>query len=283
MYNIAGVVILYYPEESKTLENILSYSQYLDKIYIIDNSEKASSYIKNNIHLLNKNTNYFHDYENKGIAARLNFITELSRDEGYQWLLTMDQDSSFSKGVFQKYLTSFNNFNKSDVAIFGVNFSPAISPIVDDPIEVISTITSGSLVNLELNKEIGKYNEDLFIDLIDAEYSYRAIALNYKIISFRNIILNHSLGYIQYGRSLKNFRKTPRILHSPVRIYYIVRNSLYMLYRFPDLPVQARKDIKKCLALLKNNLLYHKERLSVIKYTIKGFCDFKKGKMGKVK
>ncbi len=282
MERIAGIVILYNPDEQQTFQNISTYSKYLDKLYLFDNSKKENAFLKENAEKFNTKVIYTHDGENKGIASRLNHATDLAMDDGFTWLLTMDQDSSFEECGFAKYLEYFANYKKEDVAVFGVNFLKDIFPVTDIPVQVLSTITSGSLVNLNLHKIIGKYNEDLFIDLVDAEYCYRADALNYKIIQFRNIILIHHIGYIQYGRSLKNFKLTPRVLHSPIRIYYIVRNSFYLLYRFPNLPKGAKKEIKTTLSLLKNNIIYHKERFQVIKNIIKGYIDFKKNKMGKL-
>jgi rhamnosyltransferase len=278
---LAGTVILYHPEE-KVLKNIQSYLEQIEKLYVIDNTENSQIELIKDILQLPKVT-FLHDGINKGIAARLNQVCDRALEDGYEWLLTMDQDSRFEEGGFAKYLEYFADYRKKeDVAVFGVNFLKDIFPVSDVPAEVLSTITSGSLINLNLCKIIGKYNEDLFIDFVDAEYCYRANALNYKVIQFRNIILIHHIGYIQYGRSLKNFKLTPRVLHSPVRIYYIVRNGFYMLYKFPNLPEGAKKEIKTTLSLLKNNIIYHKERLQVLKYIIKGYIDFKKNKMGKL-
>jgi hypothetical protein len=55
-----------------------------------------------------------------------------------------------------------------------------------------------------------------------------------------------------------------------------------MLYKFPNLPFDARKEIRNCLMLLKNNLLYHEKRGKVIRYIIKGYLDYRKNKMGKL-
>ena len=280
--NVAGVVILYHPNENETFQNILSYSKHLSKLYIFDNSSTESSIIKSKLNELNSNCYYFHDGSNEGIALRLNTVIKMANEDGFSWLLTMDQDSSFQENGFQNYLEQINNYPNENVAIFGVNFLPKLFGVSNEAKEVLSTITSGSVVNLLLAKNIGNYNEDLFIDLVDAEYSYRAIQKGYKIVQFKNVILNHEMGYKQPGRSLKNFKVTLRIMYSPTRIYYIVRNSFWMLYKFSSLPKSARKEIWTTLALLKNSIIYHKERRLVFKYIIKGYWDYKRNKMGKL-
>ncbi len=278
---IAAVVILYNPE-ADVFNNIQSYQSFVDTVYVMDNTERPAAGIRNGIEKIS-NCIYLADGVNKGIAARLNEACALAIKDGCTYLLTMDQDSGFEQSGFERYIKKINEFpGKESVAMFAVNYQKEITPVSATPREVLSTITSGSIIDLNIHKIVGKYNEDLFIDLVDAEYCYRIIQLKYRIILFSDIILLHRLGYIKYGRSLKNFKLTPRLLHSPERIYYIVRNCFYMLYKFPNLPFDARKEIRNCLMLLKNNLLYHEKRGKVIRYIIKGYLDYRKNKMGKL-
>ena len=88
---IAACVILYHPKE-KDLQNLSTYLSKVDKLYIYDNTENVSTGtdLKNDPKIV-----YFSDYENKGIAARLNQACEQAILDGYDLLLTMDQDSSF--------------------------------------------------------------------------------------------------------------------------------------------------------------------------------------------
>ena len=281
MDKIAAVVVLYNPVEIETFENILSYSRYIDELYIIDNSPTATTYIKDNQQKLHSNAYFFHDGNNEGMAKRLNFAANLAIEHNCTWLLTMDQDSNFRNESFKTYLQLFNDYPKEGVGVFCINYWTENFPVTDGAVSVLSTITSGSMVNMNLFPSIGNYDEDLFLDLIDADFSYKVINKGYKIIQFRNLVLEHPLGYIKYGRSFKTFKRTPRVLHSPIRVYYIVRNCLFMLYKSPTLPKAARPEIWKCFWMIKNNILYHDNRLKVILNIIRGFIDFLRNKMGK--
>src|SRR4051812_24739580 len=99
---LAGTIILYYPEE-KVLENVQSYLEQIEKLYVVDNTESNQSGLIENILQLPKIT-YLHDEMNKGIAARLNQVCDLAIEDGYEWLLTMDQDSSFEGDFLKKYI-----------------------------------------------------------------------------------------------------------------------------------------------------------------------------------
>src|SRR5688500_10239512 len=117
---VAAVVILYFPEQN-VIENIMSYSPYVDMIYAIDNTEKDNESFETKLRSI-ANCIYLHDNENKGIAARLNEACALARKQGFTWLLTMDQDSYFSGDIFVMYLKYAKEYPKKDVAIFCVNY-----------------------------------------------------------------------------------------------------------------------------------------------------------------
>lgn len=281
---IAATVILYYPDEN-VIENILSYSGIFEKLYIVDNSETVSESIKEKLERL-VNATYLSDGKNNGIAARLNQVGFLAIEEGFDWLLTMDQDSSFDGETFINYLKCIDSFDKKEnVSMFGVNFEKNETDLeLCNGIKVNHLITSGSFLNLKLLTTIGGFDENLFIDEVDFEYCLRSIAKGFDIIQFVNIFLNHNLGQTSQHRSLKTTKLTSRNLHSHIRMYYMTRNFFYIQskYRktFPE-EINLRKRI--LLNRIKNNILYNKEGFKVIKNTIKGFEDFRKNRMGKLK
>jgi rhamnosyltransferase len=146
----------------------------------------------------------------------------------------------------------------------------------------LQLITSGSIVNLERYGEIGAFDEKLFIDQVDFDYSFRSRLEGFKTIRFNNVYLQHSLGKESEHISFKNFKKTKRSLHSPVRIYYMTRNFFYMRRKysqhFPEEIAHMKKDL---LYRLKNNFLYSPHRFALVKAFLSGYADYRKGKMGK--
>lgn len=145
----------------------------------------------------------------------------------------MDQDSYFEAGMFAAYLDCLSGFQgKENVAMFGIEYEQAPSLKNCSYKTSEKLITSGSMVNLPLHRKLGGFDEKLFIDEVDSEYCFKAAVGGYKTIQFDNIFLNHSLGTVSEHRSLKSFKKTSRTLHSPLRVYYMVRNYLYVAQKY---------------------------------------------------
>jgi rhamnosyltransferase len=278
---LAGVVILYNPESHKTLENILSYSSDLKKLYILDNSEDEQIEWELLSKQIGNHVEYIKYGLNEGISKRLNIAAHKAIEEGYDFLLTMDQDSSFPEGVFKKYLNEIENCSIDKVGQFGVNFQPQFLPIQTSAIKVRSLITSGSIISLNYFLQVGDYNEDLFIDFVDADFSFRVNANGYKVVQFTNILLNHQIGDRVSGRSFKTFKVTDRIIHSPIRVYYIVRNGLYIMFKAKNISKDARYEILRGMKILKNNYIYHPQLFKIYQFTIVGIIDFLRNKMGK--
>lgn len=280
--HIAGVVILYHPDVSKTIEYILTYARQLNKLYIYDNSEPFSVDMSKELAQLNINHEFIYSGKNEGISKRLNEAALKAFRDGYDYLLTMDQDSYFEQVYFEQYLRLADNYDKDNVAQFGVNCDPKHIPVSVIPLILDSLITSGTILNLAVYKKVGNFDEKLFIDFVDVEYSLRASYLGYQNIMFTNILMNHSIGFLKLGRSLKNFKVSPRILHSPIRVYYIVRNGLYLLFKVNHIDKKARKLILfDHLKMLKNDFLYNDQLGSVYLNTLLGVYDFLRNKMGK--
>jgi rhamnosyltransferase len=279
--NIAGVVILYHPDIQLLSENIKTYVQGLKQLYVYDNSESKTPGIEEALRKLYPSIQYHYFNANEGIAKRLNRAVEEAAGNNYDYLLTMDQDSSFKEGDFEKYKLQIQASAYSNVAQFGVNCQPNFTQAKDQPEEALTLITSGSILNVSLANKVGAFNEDLFIDFVDAEFSYRVIRSGYINLMFSNIILNHALGKLIEGRSLANFKKTLRITHSPIRVYYIIRNGLYLLLKAQGLTTAMKKDVLRCIKILKNDLIYNPALGSVYIHLFSGIFDFLRGKMGK--
>jgi rhamnosyltransferase len=278
---LAGIVILYYPDTEIVIEHIKSYSNYLDKLFIYDNSEIINQDFVDLTNKIEDNLAYIATGKNEGIAKRLNEASELARQEGFDFLLTMDQDSSFRPGDFEQYKLLIQSTNNSNVAQYGVNHQPNFTPSKDRPEAALALITSGTILNLSLTNKVGLFNEDFFIDFVDTEFSYRVQQYGYTNLMFSNIVLNHALGTLIEGRSLGNFKKSKRIIHAPVRVFYIVRNGLYLLFKSKGLNASMKKEVFKSMTIIKNDLIYHSQLLAVYKNLFFGMYCFLINKMGK--
>ena len=221
---IAGMVTLYNPSD-KDIKNISSYINDIDVLYVIDNTEGES-----NEKRLPKNDKikYYFKNENVGVATALNDAARLAIKDKYNWLLTMDQDTTFKKGVIPKMKEVIMSTDTSKIGIVTpwhktklIDKKPDTE--FDDPHDVM---TSGNLVNLAIWKKLGGFKDWLFIDGIDIEYCMNLHKNGYKILRINSIEIDHNLGDLFY-KKLKG-RLFLCTNHAPIRRYYIMRNYQYI-------------------------------------------------------
>lgn len=275
----AGVVVLYKPNE-EILNNIKTYIKYLDKLYVVDNTPN-----QDNSSLFNhKKIEYIANKENKGIAYALNVGANKAIKEKYDFLLTMDQDSSFQTGAVKKIIDYIEENKKEVVKSVGLVSAYHLTPqndgvVVPDINKPLLVMTSGNFVNLKAHKKIGGFKDWMFIDCVDFDYCLNMRHHGYEIIQLFKAKLNHNLGNTEKKRL---FGKTMFVSHhSPVRRYYMVRNRhyLYDMYHeeFPDYCNAELSRTKK--EWYKVILFEHKKiKKSLMMY--KGYRDYKKGIKG---
>lgn len=273
--NIAGAVVLYEPDKD-VLANIQSYLPYIEELYVIDNSETVNRAIIEKIQALPK-VQYFSMGGNKGIAAALNYALECAI--GFDWLLTMDQDSSFADGMVERYFNkAFEILEQRDnIATFGINYVGGKSSEGEEIKEVEEVITSGALVNVVVARKIGGFLDELFIDEVDHEFCYRAKAAGYAIIFLPDVLLEHHLGKT-INMSIGGVRLRTVQEHSAIRRYYMARNSVYVMCQYPHIRAKKMVGILKEVLKILFAEVGKKEKFYAI---AEGVADALKGKMGK--
>ena len=108
--NTAAVVVAYNIKKYILLENIKTYSKFVDKVIVVDNSDRDNS-LKD---IQDSTISYIKLNGNEGIAKGLNVGIKYAIENGYLYVLTMDQDSSFSNNLIDEYSKN----EKQDVIIY---------------------------------------------------------------------------------------------------------------------------------------------------------------------
>ena len=274
---LAGAVTLYHPNND-VAENIKTYLDELDVLYVLDNTEDPDPKWEDFFRKID-NVQYISFYENKGISYALNYALRKAGEEGYHFLLTMDQDSCFDPGVTAKYkqlAESYEAENPGRTAMYTVFFEGIARE--EKVREVESSITSGSIVPVSIVEKIGGFDEALFIDEVDCEYCYRAQDYGYKIVQFPGIFMHHSIGERTY-HSVLGFRYNT-VNHPPIRRYYMGRNCVYVMRKYP------RKIVLYCVGITKlivKIILAEKDKGNKLRYLARGIWDGIRGHMGKYK
>ncbi len=279
MQKIAGIVVLYNPG-SEILLNIDSYINQIDKLFIVDNSDKVNDSLIERVSLL-KNAEYLYNNSNIGIAGALNIAAKKAIKEGYDYLLTMDQDSKASTMMVDKLFFLVNTSPRIGIAA-AQHLDPSFQQKSNKDFtkEILFTITSGNLLNLNAYRAAGEYLEKLFIDHVDHEYCLRLNKLGYKILQTNEVLVYHKIGAsIQRTFLHHSFLPTH---HSPVRIYYRTRNRLYVNSLYKNIfPKYVKEDRRHFLRELFEIIMFEKQKINKLKMILHGYFDFKRKKFGK--
>lgn len=262
---IAGIV-LYNPEIERLKENIDAVYKQVDAVWCIDNGSDNTLKI-DDILKSYPNVSIIYNHENKGIAYALNQLLSIAIEKDFNYLLTLDQDSVVESDYVRKILDFYID---NDVALI----SPNILDIHDrdglllekDGIKLVSDcITSGTIMNIDVCKEIGWFDERMFIDYVDFEYCYRVVDSGYKIIRNNNVTLSHQLGN---GKVVKLLGKGVMVAnHNCKRHYYLVRNCVYLMKKYPTRRwLLARRIIREVIIVI----MYEEYKIRKFKTCLEG-------------
>ena len=224
---ILAVVVTYFPEKELLDKNINAFILHVDKVLIWENtpSNKREGYR----FICHEKVEYCGDDINS-ISHALNYAWRYARDNGYDQLLTMDQDSCFEN--FPRYLkqTIFNE--NAPTGIYVPPIKELRIEINKDFEEINRPITSGMLIPVALIDRIGGWNEDFKVDAVDDEFCLHAHSLGIKIFAVKDIVMQHRIGEPIKRRlwghmiTLSNY--------SPNRLYGIYRNKIILARKYPQ-------------------------------------------------
>ncbi|HFQ7084993.1 TPA: glycosyltransferase [Raoultella planticola ATCC 33531] len=266
---LAGVVVLYNPGMD-VINNIKTYIENVDKLYLIDNSfQNNNSYFLNDS-LFDNKIEYIFNNKNEGVAVAINKGAILARDAGYEWLLTMDQDSSFSN-MYEMLSYIKKDPESKVVGIYSPFHDTGTRKRSSEVVSYVkSVMTSGNILNLEAFFKIGMADERFFIDCIDHDICETFIQNKYFIKRLNFCKLKHAL-----GNEIKIVNNKEITNHSPFRRYYITRNTMYYVEKhFFKNPIGSMKYLKSFLGNTLSCFLYESNRKDKLKFILKGFKDY---------
>lgn len=246
---VAGIVS-YNPDVDRFLENIDHIILQVDMVIVFDNaSHNVNDFTKaveGNPHV-----HFIKNKSNNGIAYALNRIFEYASRNGYEWVITLDQDSIVAKDLVDKFQDAVTSDRIAVVCPFIIDSRRKYMKYeYHKPTDELDMcITSGSMTRIRAWKEAGGFDEWLFIDLVDNDFCKRLRIAGHKIIRVNSVLLNQEFGriepkakfwcffYIKLGELLHNtniqkfsYKKTV----DPRRVYYTNRNVIYLNKKFKN-------------------------------------------------
>lgn len=276
---IAAGIVTYNPNIRRLEENIKHIIYQVDVIYLYDNSSVNIDDICNLIQEYNKII-IIKSNKNNGIATALNLILEDCIKSQIDWVLTLDQDSICPDKLISTYL-SFLRIDKVGMMTLQVKVKDRIiqqqHEIQHEYEFVTRCITSAAFLNVNIYKCIGRFDDVMFIDCVDHEFSKRMILNGFKILKINNLYLEHELGSsipIKVTVLFNRVLKTKILYHSypPIRVYYLERNNIYYLRKFKAYLTKKEKEssIKTIINVACKSLIFEKGKFKYFKAIVLG-------------
>lgn len=266
---IAAGIVTYNPNMERLRDNIYAVIEQVSCIVIIDN---ASENMGDILSLVNEmdNIQCIRNNINCGIAKALNMIFKKCMGEGYEWVLTLDQDSVVPPNMIEEYRKNMD----VDVAILcprviDLNENNEVREDKNN-IFVKRCITSGSLTNIMAWNVLNGFDEKMFIDAVDFDFCDRLGKYGYRILQINSVIMMHEIGYTQK----KRFLIFPVIVrnHSAFRKYFIAKNIVYLDRKNKCITYPVSTLLRE-IKLLFIVLFYEQDKIHKIKKIMCGIRD----------
>jgi rhamnosyltransferase len=271
---LAGVVVLYHPPAS-VIENIETYLRDVEVLFVFDNSPIESEIFMKEI-FVRRRVRYRTLGKNVGIAAALNAAASEAMNEGYQYLLTMDQDSSATPGMLQKMLDQCLPSEMIGLITPFHQDRNVAKALPEQPTEpTLVAMMSGNVLSLEAYKQVGGFNEQLFIDYVDTEYCLRLHMHGYSVVRCNRAVLNHSLGKFTTRKFL--WKTVYPYNHGPLRLYYQTRNRFFLRRLYGKMfPEYFRYDIKLFLGGIVKIVFFEHQSAQKLFMILRGYFAFRR-------
>jgi rhamnosyltransferase len=229
---VCAGIVLHNPDAERLRQNIGAVQPQVDLLVLIDNASGGIDRLQ--AELGGIRCEWIKNDINRGVAGALNQLVRYAEQNGYDWVLTLDQDSICGEGLVQKL---------SDAALEHDNTAMVSPRIVErgtvhPPGEALSgieevpvCITSGCLTNVGAVLNTGGFDERLFIDHVDHDMCIRLRHNGYRVIRVNTAVLLQEYGQEHVRRRL--FLKTVEYHnYTPSRVYYQTRNMLFMVRKY---------------------------------------------------
>ncbi|WP_316833815.1 glycosyltransferase family 2 protein [Pedobacter nutrimenti] len=296
---ICAVIVTFNPDLDLFLRQLMSLVKQVDLIIVVDNDSKNIDQIElllnsDNLKDILKSC-LLKNASNVGLGKAQNDGIKLAISKSATHVLLFDQDSVLNEGFVEGLIASEIGLKKGGFKVAAVGptyyneltgeiypITKYIGPFIeriqpeDDPVQATFLIASGCLISVDIFDKIGYMNEDLFIDYIDVEWSFRAKSLGYGVYATPLAKMSHTIG----DNRISIFGRTISV-HSPLRRYYLFRNSIYMV-KNPSISIgyKIREVVFNTFRFIVF-LVLSNDRGMYFKYSFSGFKDGFKGVIGK--
>ncbi|MFC5370601.1 glycosyltransferase family 2 protein [Arcanobacterium bovis] len=238
---IWAVVITYHPDWL-THELVQALCKQVGTCVVVDNGSNAQECAALHATADNCGAHVLELHENMGIAYAQNIGIEMALRAGATHVLLSDQDSLPEPDMVAKLCEAMDdtgaiavgpyirdeNDGGDELVYMDRTWGPrraTPAELTKRYVEPAFLLASGCLIDARCFETVGTMKSEYFIDHVDLEWCLRARAAGGKLAVTTATTLAHSLGD---RTATVPFRAQPVHVHSPIRNYYLTRNTILL-------------------------------------------------------
>jgi rhamnosyltransferase len=285
MERVCAAIVTYKPSDALE-KNVAALRGQVDGLVIVDNGSEEAHLTRIDEIANSYACKVVRNGRNLGIAAALNIGVANAKARDCRWIVLFDQDSTVNNSFISSMLRTYQEASLSSSA--GIvsprhidrNFSFYMPPLKDRRGHILATMTSGSMIPIELFDRCGLFDESLFIDYVDHEFCLRIRNAGYSIIESAGAELLHSLGKTSVRKCMA--WKLVSSNHSAARKYYIARNRVWLYRRYYKKDFYwCWRDARLMAGDLLRTLILEDNTGAKLRNTFLGISDAIHGRLGK--
>ena len=273
---ICAGIVTFNPDINLFTQCLDSIRKQVGRTYVFDNGSRNFDLLKM---VLPDDVILISSDENRGISKGLNELCKAAEKDGYSWIVTMDQDSICVDNMVE-ILSKHIDDSRIGIVAPRVEFRNNGELIyetrndVSEVEEIRACITSGSLTRINAWKQIGGFDEWMFIDHVDNEFCTHLIVEGYIVIRDNKAVLYQRAGEMKFF-SLLGGKKILLPYYSESRNYYICRNTVYYIRKYRK-HINSKHEWMSFIYSQVIKVLFERNRIGSIRSTIKGIKDGKR-------
>ncbi|MDM7943740.1 MAG: glycosyltransferase [Hydrogenophaga sp.] len=222
--------------------------------------------------------------DNLGIAAALNRGIARAGAMGCDWIITLDDDTLVSRTYLDDVFSFVQTGAQPTAGLIACSREGSVPSSQGDPAgyKIKRTlITSGCVFEFRTFQEIGGFDEDLFIDLVDFDFCTKLRQSGRTLVLLNKTGMAHRVGNARkvclLGVAIVIYN------HAPFRLHYQVRNVfLFARKHLAFDPVLSLYLLLDAIRLPLKALLFEPQKRARLFYVCTGLQDGLLGRGGRL-
>lgn len=280
---VAAVVTTFKPDGS-ILANLKRIAVQVGLVILVDDTDQTAEGGGPDFSKIS-NLRYIKNKANIGIAASLNEGVKRAAEEGFNWVIALDDDTLVSETYVADVFEFIQGNQLPDIGLVACSRGVGVgaSSRNEEKFFIKRTlITSGSVFSVDVFRRVDGFDEGLFIDLVDFDFCTKIRRIGRSIIMLNKFGMDHRVGNSQ----MKNFAFLRFVIynHAPFRLYYQMRNVFFFVKKhFTFDPLLSTYIFLDVFRLPLKALLFEREKLKRLSYLAAGLLDGLIGRRGRIR